>query len=302
MKKDIDILEDELAQIEGEQQGASSTIESDNGAKVTAEGKQKPKKNVVGAIGTLVIVIAVVIFMMPTPPKSAVQSPVERNPAVDIDPLSAGDSRGFRTLSDNTDPILEEILADVISNPSPAKPEVPKTTFGSGLTLNSAGEESNAGWVELSTTNNAQSWNSGFGQLMKSDIDNMLRAYVHREEYESLAKSFEIENRNNVASINELTASIQRLSSQLAGYEKMMRSVELDIMLNKERPKIQKLFVIQPSVDCMECQPKASFEWQDVDVVVAQDSIFMGFQVMIVGDILKLVAGSIEHVYAPEFN
>lgn len=301
MKKDIDILDEELAKIETQSDEVNHGDDG-NYSSVTTNLKdpiKKPKKNIIGAIGTMVIVAGVIVFMMPKPPERTESNSASVQPQPQtIEPDANND---FKPVADFSDPILEEILSDVVTESNAQVEEAEPLIPSSSLSLNNS-TDFGSDWVDLSELNNGPNWDLNTDQISKSEVNTLLKNYVNREDYESLAKAYEITTRNNQSAINELTASIQALSAQLASYEKMMESVELDIMLNKERPMITGLVVVQPSVDCMECEPKASFQWQNIDVVVSQDSIFMGFKVIIVGDILKLVAGSIEHVYTPEFS
>jgi hypothetical protein len=283
-----DVLEKELSELES---GDYNQADPNVPKKSTVEAK--PKKNYIGAGAVIVGILGFAIFNYVNNGPSQSQNIETANLSDQSSVVEAPQETQFLTVSES-DSVLEDLLSggsDQIET-NPEADDLISPSWDDSINLSD-------NWVDVDNLNPGYGWNASTG-INSSELQSALTSYVPKEVYESAIASYRDRIEIQELRTEELLSSVAALSGALAKYEKLMESVELDIMINKVRPEIIDLIVIQPRFDCDDCISKASFNWEGIDTTVSSNSIFMGYKVVIAGDILKFVSGTVEHVYSPD--
>lgn len=293
-----DVLAKELEGLEKSESESMTATKDDIDTTVSQQASPK-KKNVKALVAVMVIGAGLVMFKSFNSDSATTSEPI-------VESSANREAEAPANTSSQTNDILDPDLAAIVQINQSAREtpidqgvsnrEVNARPFGeieSGLTPISINQPMNGGLNQPFSFVTTDS-------VSEEDLELKLASYTTLNRYEADKVSIVETNSEQSIQIQQLMSSVTVLNQKLQRYEQLMESVELDIMLNKTRPEISNLMIVKPRFDCEECVEKASFEWQEADVVVAQNSVFMGFKVMIVGDVLKLISGTVEHVFTPE--
>lgn len=135
--------------------------------------------------------------------------------------------------------------------------------------------------------------------VTNADFDRRVSNLITQNTFSAETSNLKETIRRQDNQIQALRASLESMESRMSDVNQQLRSTELKVMMQVERPVIDQLSLVVPAQDCSVCNSKAIFQWQGTRTLVSDGSEWMGYEVNIDGDVLQLVNGTVAHDYSP---